>query len=79
MGKILAVTNTNLGGIEVIFETSERYFEKYDIFRDTDSGLEFFAVDRPRQNLQGKWEITCRIITPIHNLEYIRTERPELY
>lgn len=41
MGKILAVTNTNLGGIEVIFETSERYFEKYDIFRDTDSGLEF--------------------------------------
>lgn len=50
MGKILAVTNTNLGGIEVIFETPERYFEKYDIFRDTDSGLEFFAVDRPRQN-----------------------------
>lgn len=70
--KTVYATATNLNDIIFTIETNERYLEKYDEFKDLESGIEFIVVDRPYRTLSGKWEIKCKILTKINSLRYLR-------
>lgn len=78
--KIIYVTATDLNDAIFTIEVSERYFTKYDKFVDLESGLEFIVIDRPYINLQGKWEIKCKLLTKINSLKYLEnTHYDDLY
>lgn len=66
--------NSDLNDIVITIQVSERYLEKYDEFKDLESGLEFVVVDRPYRTLEGKWEIKCKILTKINTLRYIKND-----
>lgn len=70
--KTVYAENSNLNDIIFTIQVNERYLEKYDEFKDLESGMEFIVVDRPYRTLEDKWEIKCKILTKINTLRYIK-------
>lgn len=72
--KTVYAENSNLNDIVFTIQVNERYLEKYDEFKDLESGMEFIVVERPYKTLEGKWEIKCKILTKINTLRYIKND-----
>lgn len=70
--KTVYAENSNLNDIVFTIQVNERYLEKYDEFKDLESGMEFIVVERPYKTLEGKWEIKCKLLTKINALRYLR-------
>lgn len=49
-------------GCDIIFPFTERYFEKYDIFKIDGSGQQCIVVERPVRRADNYWEVTARLI-----------------
>lgn len=77
--KTIYAENSNLNDTIFTIQVSERYLEKYDEFKDLESGIEFIVVERPYQTLEGKWELKCKILTKINALRYLRNRTPYPY
>lgn len=45
--KTVYAENSNLNDIVFTIQVNERYLEKYDEFKDLESGMEFIVVERP--------------------------------
>lgn len=72
--KTIYAENSDLNDLVFTIQVSERYLEKYDEFKDLESGIEFIVVERPYRTLEGKWEIKCKILTKINTLRYIKND-----
>lgn len=72
--KNVYVENSDLNDLVFTIQVNERYLEKYDEFKDLESGIEFIVVERPYKTLEGKWEIKCKILTKINTLRYIKND-----
>lgn len=55
-------TETGENGSEIVMAFTERYFEKYDIFRIDNSRQQCFVVARPVRKADNYWEVTVRLI-----------------
>ena len=55
-------TETGENGTEIVMAFTERYFEKYDIFRIDNSRQQCFVVARPVRKADNFWEVTVRLI-----------------
>ena len=53
---------TGEGGTDICFAVTERYFEKYDIFKIDNSGQQCIVVERPVRRADNYWEVTARLI-----------------
>lgn len=77
--KTVYAENSDLNDIIFTIQVNERYLEKYDEFKDLESGMEFIVVERPYRTLEGKWEIKCKLLTKINALRYLRNKTSYLY
>lgn len=77
--KTVYAENSNLNDIVFTIQVNERYLEKYDEFKDLESGMEFIVVERPYRTLEGKWEIKCKLLTKINALRYLRNKTSNFY
>lgn len=77
--KTVYAENSNLNDIVFTIQVNERYLEKYDEFKDLESGMEFIVVERPYRTLEGKWEIKCKLLTKINALRYLRNKTSYTY
>jgi hypothetical protein len=55
-------SETGENGTEIVMAFTERYFEKYDIFKIDNSGQQCFVVARPVRKSDDYWEVTVRLI-----------------
>lgn len=53
---------TGENGSDIVMAFTERYFEKYDIFKIDNSGQQCFVVARPVRKADNYWEVTVRLI-----------------
>ena len=53
---------TGEGGTDICFAFTERYFEKYDIFKIDATGQQCFVVERPVRKADNYWEVVARLI-----------------
>ena len=77
--KTVYAENSDLNDIVFTIQVNERYLEKYDEFKDLESGMEFIVVERPYRTLEGKWEIKCKLLTKINALRYLRNKTSYTY
>lgn len=56
------MTEDGANGTEITMKFTERYFEKYDIFKVDGSRQQLIVVSRPIRKADNCWEVQCRLI-----------------
>lgn len=67
------VTDTGANGTEITMAFTERYFEKYDIFKVDESRQQCIVVSRPIRKADNYWEVQVRLIDNSYDTELDRS------
>lgn len=63
------VVDNGANGTEITMKFTERYFEKYDIFKIDESRQQCIVVSRPIRKADNCWEIQARLIDNSYDVE----------
>lgn len=63
------VKDGGANGTEITMAFTERYFEKYDIFKVDESRQQLIVVSRPIRKADNYWEVQCRLIDNSYDTE----------
>ena len=67
------VNDTGANGTEITMAFTERYFEKYDIFKVDESRQQCIVVSRPIRKADNYWEVQVRLIDNSYDTELDRS------
>lgn len=63
------VQETGVNGSEITMAFTERYYEKYDIFKIDDTRQQCMVVSRPVRKADNYWEVQVRLIDNSYDAE----------